>query len=66
MSKVVLDLFRQEPGHCNFFCNLHFTHLGINTMLHTNDASAMHKQAASDHSEAAKHHLKAACDCSAK
>jgi hypothetical protein len=31
-------------------------------MLHTNDASALHKQAASDHSEAAKHHLKAA-DC---
>jgi hypothetical protein len=30
------------------------------TLSHTNEASDLHKQAASDHEEAAKHHRKAA------
>jgi hypothetical protein len=39
---------------------IYFSNSGKYTMSHTNEASTLHKQAASDHEAAAKHHHKAA------
>jgi hypothetical protein len=41
---------------------IHFSNSEKYTMTHTNEASALHKKAASDHEAAATHHHKAA-DC---